>query len=201
MIERNEGIIERRRDELLTEARKIGRNEAIGSILEFENEGRCSSSSGSRNKEIMDRWEKQLPENCPYEWDEIASITPTQRHYNPMDERWPRVVAPTAERCARNHLPRRSVRYEAFSGFQMRLGCVHCGCIVKGQGTRPARPRCLKKSNMPTAKKLCAGKTPAPGSAICRSFPTIGPKVKASKTLKSTSAICEAPGSGHAWDC
>ena len=51
------------------------------------------SSSGSINKEITDRWDKQLPENCPYEWDEIASITPMQRHFKPMDERWPRVVA------------------------------------------------------------------------------------------------------------
>ena len=90
---KNEGIVVGQRSKLLAEAWKYGREEAIGSILDLENEGRRSSSSGSLNKEITDRWDKQLPENCPYEWDEIASITPMQRHFNPMDERWPRVVA------------------------------------------------------------------------------------------------------------
>ena len=72
---------------------KYGREKAIGSILELENKGRRSSSSGSINREITDRWDKQFPENRPYEWDEIASITPTQRRFEPMDERWPRIVA------------------------------------------------------------------------------------------------------------
>ena len=36
---------------------RLWRDCAIGSILELENEGRRSSSSGSINKEITDRWE------------------------------------------------------------------------------------------------------------------------------------------------
>ncbi|MYA79002.1 MAG: DUF29 domain-containing protein [Acidobacteriia bacterium] len=89
----NKGIIKRRRNELLTEAWRYGREKAIGSILVLENKVHRSRSSGSINREITDRWDKQLPENCPYEWNEIASITPMQRRIEPMGERWPRVVA------------------------------------------------------------------------------------------------------------
>lgn len=89
----NKGIIKRRRDELLAEAWKYGREKAIGSILVLENKVHRSSSIGSINREITDRWDKQLPENCLYEWNEIASITPMQRRVEPMDERWPHVVA------------------------------------------------------------------------------------------------------------
>ena len=92
-LEDNKGIVERRRDELLAEAWKYGREKAIGSIFEFENKAHGSSSSGSINREITDRWDKHLPGKCPYEWDEIAGITPAQRCFEPMDERWPRVVA------------------------------------------------------------------------------------------------------------
>ena len=90
--ERNKGIITTQRDELLTEAWTIGRAEAIGSILELQDEDH-SNTPGSINKEITDRWDNQFPKNCPYEWDEIASITPMQRHFESMEERWPRVVA------------------------------------------------------------------------------------------------------------
>ena len=37
--------------------------------------------------------------------------------------------------------------------------------------------------------RLHTGKMPVPDSATCRRFPTTGPKVTASKTLRSTSAI------------
>ena len=101
----NKRIIKRRRDELLAEAWKYGREKAIGSILVLENKVHRSSSIGSINREITDRWSKQLPENYPYEWNEIASITPMQRRVEPMGERWPRVVAPTVERRPRDYLP------------------------------------------------------------------------------------------------
>lgn len=89
----NKGIIRRQRKELLGEAWKYGREKAIGSILELENKVHRFSSSESINREIMDRWGKQLPENCPYEWNEIAGITPIERRIEPMDDRWPRAVA------------------------------------------------------------------------------------------------------------
>lgn len=86
VIKDNAGIIERRRDELLAEAWKYGREKPSAPSWSPKT-NIVSSPRGSINKEITDRWDRQLPKNHLYEWDEIDSITTMQQHFEPIDER------------------------------------------------------------------------------------------------------------------
>ena len=70
----NPTLAKRPREELLAEAWTIGREEAIREIMHLD-AGEGAASAGEM-KELEERWERRLPKECPWTFEQIVGLEP-----------------------------------------------------------------------------------------------------------------------------
>ncbi len=91
-LRRNPGL-KGKLDEMLQDAWEDGREDAVEMLTEHDAPG-----GGADERRLRKAWRLRLPEECPYELEDIAGCDPHDRGAAPKDDVWPPTVARRLDR-------------------------------------------------------------------------------------------------------